>query len=72
MRYRSVSFRISYPPLRWGANAPPFHSVDVLMDVLSGIGLDACCTLDGIVAPIGIWIIVNWDRIDRSKSCFPA
>jgi hypothetical protein len=42
------------------------------MFIMVDIGFDSACTLGGIDAPIGMWIIGNWDRIDRSKSCFPA
>lgn len=55
-----------------GANAPPYHSVDVFMDVLSGIVFGADGTLGGMEAPIVIWITGNAPWIARSRSCFPA
>ena len=65
-------FAFHIPPFWVGLFSPTLYSSSVLMFIVVGIGLDACCTPGGITAPIGIWSIGNWDRIDRSKSCFPA
>ena len=67
-----LDFAFHIPPFWVGLFGPTLYSSSVLMFIVVDIGLDACCNLDGIVAPIGIWIMGNWDRIDRSKSCFPA
>ena len=65
-------FAFHIPPFWVGPFGLTLYSSSVLMFIVVEIGFGAVCTLDGIVAPIGIWIIGNWDRIDRSKSCFPA
>ena len=65
-------FAFHIPPFWVGPFGPTLYSSSVLMFIVVDIGFGAVCTPGGIVAPIGIWIIGNWERIDRSKSCFPA
>lgn len=67
-----LDFAFHIPPFWVGPFGLTLYSSSVLMFIVVEIGFGAVCTPDGIVAPIGIWIIGNWDRIDRSKSCFPA
>ena len=65
-------FALNIPRFRVGLFGPTVYSSSVLMFIVVDIGFEVVCTLGDIDTPIGIWIIGNWDRIDRSKSFFPA